>query len=130
MKRSIRTRLHEIIFEADTRGGKIFDITLIALILLSVAVIMAESVPSIRLRWGRELYAIEWVFTVLFTIEYITRIYTVRVKKTYIFSFYGLIDFLAILPTYLNMLLPGMHYLLIIRLILSLIHISEPTRPY
>jgi voltage-gated potassium channel len=117
MNSKFRKQLHEIIFEADTKAGRYFDIMLIALIVLSVITIMTESVPALRARWGKELYLIEWGFTIIFTVEYLIRIYVVRVKRIYLFSFYGIIDFLAILPTYLNLLMPGMHYLLMVRLI-------------
>ena len=112
-----RARLHKIIFEADTVGGKIFDVVLILLILLSVVVVLLDSVSSIHRSHGDLLYAIECVFTVLFTIEYIMRLSCVGLPGRYAVSFYGIIDLLAILPTYLAFLLPGSQYLLAIRLL-------------
>lgn len=114
-KPSWRHRLHEIIFEADTRAGRAFDIALIWCIVLSVGAVMLESIESIRLRYGSELLAIEWFFTVLFTIEYLLRLIAVRRPLSYALSFYGLVDLLAVLPTYLSLLIPGAQSLLVIR---------------
>ncbi len=96
-----REHLYEIIFEADTPAGKVFDICLLITILLSVLVIMLESVDSIESRYARQFNFAEWFFTILFTIEYGARIISARRPLRYIFSFYGLVDFLSILPTYL-----------------------------
>ena len=112
-----RSRLHEIVFESDTRAGRVFDITLIWLIVLSLIVIMLESVRSIRENYGEALLIVEWIFTILFTFEYLLRIFAVKKPLRYIFSFYGLVDFLAIAPTYVSLLFPGTHYLLIIRVL-------------
>ncbi len=97
---SRRERCYEIIFEADTAGGKLFDILLLIAIVLSVLVVMCESVDSVRQNHGRLLINFEWFFTLLFTIEYVVRIICTRRPLRYIFSFYGIVDFLAILPTY------------------------------
>lgn len=102
-----RRRLHEIIFEADTRAGKIFDVGLLLMILVSVAVVMLQSVSEFDDQWGRELAAIEWVITGLFTIEYVLRLLSVRKPSQYATSFFGVIDLLAILPTYVELLMPG-----------------------
>ncbi len=110
-------RLHEVIFEADTPAGKAFDIVLIWAILLSVAAVMLESVHSIRNLYGDALYAIEWFFTVLFTIEYILRLISVKRPTRYAASFFGIIDLLAILPTYASILVPGSQSLLTIRIL-------------
>lgn len=110
-----RARLHEIIFEADTPAGKIFDITLLVLIAVSVVTVSLESVASIRLRFGRELMLIEWVLTALFTLEYVLRLYSVHSPGRYARSFFGIVDLLAILPTYLSLLIPGAQSLLVIR---------------
>ncbi|MCW9706443.1 ion transporter [Fodinibius salsisoli] len=110
-------RLHEIIFEADTRSGKVFDVVLIASIILSVIVVMLDSIVSYRNAYGELLYELEWFFTILFTIEYIFRILTVEKKSGYIFSFYGLVDLFSILPTYVSLLLPGSQYFLVIRVL-------------
>ncbi|HRJ90154.1 MAG: ion transporter [Blastocatellia bacterium] len=112
-----RQRVYEVVFEAETRPGKLFDISLIVLILLSVAAVFLESVRSVREVYGPELYAAEWAFTVLFTIEYVLRLVSVRRPWRYVFSFYGLVDLLAILPTYLSLVFPGTQYLLSIRIL-------------
>ncbi len=115
-KKTFRYRLHEIIFEADTRAGKLFDIFLIISILLSVVAVMLDSIPQIRSGYGRYLLAVEWFFTILFTIEYGMRVISVKKPLSYIRSFYGIIDLLAILPTYFSLLIPGSQYFLVIRL--------------
>lgn len=112
-----RARLHEIIFEADTRAGRIFDIALIWLILLSVATVILESVSSVRAQHGKLLYALEWLFTLLFTVEYGLRLLSVRRPLRYATSFFGVVDLLAIIPTYLSIFLPGSQYLLVIRIL-------------
>ncbi len=112
-----RERWHTIIFEADTRPGRVFDIVLLALILLSVVVVSLESVSSIRAAWGFELRVVEWVLTALFTIEYIVRLVVVRKASSYAMSFYGVVDLLAVLPAYLSLALGGFHSLLVIRVI-------------
>jgi len=113
----IRERLYHIIFEAETPAGKAFDIVLIVSILLSVLAVMLDSVSSYRAAYGGWFYAAEWFFTILFTIEYVLRLATIRKPHVYAFSFYGIVDLLAILPTYLSLLLPGTQYLLTIRIL-------------
>ncbi len=98
---SWRERLYEIIFEADTPAGKLFDIFLLIAILLSVLVIMLESVESLESQFVFEFEFAEWFFTILFTIEYVSRILCARRPLRYIFSFYGIVDLLSIIPTYL-----------------------------
>jgi len=98
---SWRDRWHEVIFEADTPAGKLFDVILLIAILLSVLVVMCESVRSIREANSQLLIGAEWFFTVLFTVEYAARIACTRRPLRYVFSFYGVVDLLAILPTYL-----------------------------
>lgn len=110
-----RLRLHEIIFESDTSAGKAFDVALIWLILISVGLVIIDSVASLRSRFGRELYAAEWAFTLIFTAEYVLRLIAVRRPLGYAFSFFGLVDLLAIIPTYLSLLIPGAQSLLVIR---------------
>lgn len=110
-----RVRLHEIIFEADTPDGKTFDVVLIASIVLSVGAVLLESVDRIDQSHGELLRTIEWFFTILFTIEYILRLGCVTRPLAYARSFFGLVDLLAILPTYLSLVVPGSHYLLVIR---------------
>lgn len=96
-----RERWYEIIFEADTPAGKLFDVVLLIAILLSVLVVMCESVDSNRREYGKLLVGAEWFFTILFTVEYGVRIACARRPVRYIFSFYGVVDLLAILPTYI-----------------------------
>lgn len=112
-----RSKLHEVIFEADTLAGRAFDLILILSIVLSVLAVVLDSVESVHDRWGNALYLAEWAFTVLFTIEYVLRIVSVKQPTRYIFSFFGLVDLLAILPTYLSVIVPGSQYLLVIRLL-------------
>lgn len=110
-----RERLHEVIFEADTPGGKAFDVALLAAILLSVGAVLLESVAPIRAVWGRELRAVEWAFTLLFTVEYALRLMSVRRPAHYAGSFFGIVDLLAIVPTYLSLVIAGSQSLLVIR---------------
>jgi len=110
-------KLHEIIFEADTAAGKLFDIFLILTILLSVVAVMLDSVKSINGYYGNILYTAEWIFTILFTIEYFLRITAISKPWGYMRSFYGVVDLLAVLPTYLGVIFPGIHFLLVIRLL-------------
>ncbi|MFG0304821.1 MAG: ion transporter [Phycisphaerales bacterium JB040] len=111
----MRERLYHVIFEAETPAGRAFDIALLGVILLSIIAVMLESVREIAEGYGVWLRGAEWVFTGLFTLEYIVRIATVRRPWRYVFSFFGLVDLLSILPTYLSLLLPGTQSLLVIR---------------
>lgn len=110
-----RAKLHEVIYEADTRVGKIFDLILLVLILLSVIFVMLESVSWIDAKYHKLLYIGEWIITIFFTFEYIARIITVKKPKNYIFSFYGIIDLLSTIPLYLSFILVGSNYLLTVR---------------
>lgn len=112
----IRDKINDIIFGHDTSSSKLFDITLLWLILFSVIIVILESVPSLHARFLSTFYAIEWTITILFTIEYIARIWSTRTPFRYIFSFWGLVDLLSILPTYLELIDFGFHYLLAIRI--------------
>jgi voltage-gated potassium channel len=112
-----RTKIYEVIFEADTPSGKLFDVLLIVAILLSVTVVFLESIEVLKNDYGRIFYALEWGFTILFTIEYFLRIISVNKPLRYIFSFYGIIDFLSIAPTYLSLIIVGSQYLLAIRIL-------------
>lgn len=112
-----RGYLYEVIFEHDTPAGKWFDVILILSIALSVIAVMLDSVGSIRKEYGKLLYAIEWGFTILFTVEYVLRIVSIRRPIKYAISFFGIIDLLSIVPTYLNLLLPGSRYLLVLRVL-------------
>lgn len=114
-KNQWRYHLHEIIFEADTAAGRLFDVILLWMIVLSVFTVMLDSIESIQARWGTLLRAAEWGFTILFTIEYLLRIISVNKPSRYLFSFFGLVDFISIVPTYLSLLLPGGHYLMVVR---------------
>lgn len=110
-----KERIHEIIFEADTPLGKAFDIILMVLIVGSVIAVMLESVASINAKYGQLFFVLEWIFTIFFAIEYSLRIYCVYRPWKYIFSFYGIIDFLSIIPSILSIFIPGTQYLLTIR---------------
>ncbi len=112
-----RSKIHEIIFEADTPSGRRFDIVLIGCIVLSVAAVMLDSVQAIRLEWGLWLIYAEWIFTILFTIEYLLRLISVTRPVLYATSFFGIVDLLAILPTYISLVYPGGQFLLVIRLL-------------
>ena len=112
-----RHRAHEIIYEADTPAGKAFDVALIATILLSILVVMLESIAGIRQERGSILRSAEWVFTILFTIEYGLRLLCVGRPLHYARSFFGIVDLLAILPTYVSILIPGVQALLVIRVL-------------
>lgn len=102
-----RTKLHEIIYEADTREGKLFDIILLIVIIASILLVMLESVNSIDTEYHNLLYILEWIITILFSIEYIARVITVKKPWKYIFSFYGIIDFLSTIPMYLSFFIVG-----------------------
>jgi len=108
-------KLHEIIFEADTFAGKLFDVSLLVAIILSILAVMLESVPSIQAAYGEELRLSEWILTVIFTAEYLLRIASIGRPFKYILSFYGLVDLLSILPTYIGFFFAGYHQLSIIR---------------
>lgn len=110
-----RAKLHEIIFEANTPWGKAFDIILMIIIILSVLAVLLESVAGIRERYGTWLYTFEWIVTILFTIEYGLRLYSAGKTLRYATSFYGVIDLMAIIPTYLSAIVVGAQSLIVIR---------------
>ncbi|MDO3694866.1 ion transporter [Wenyingzhuangia sp. chi5] len=110
-----KKKLHEIIYEADTPAGKLFDVILLLLILISVLVVMLESVEHLQAVYGTYFQIIEWVITILFTIEYILRVSTVKSPLKYIFSAYGLIDLAATLPKYLGLFIGNTEALLVLR---------------
>ena len=112
-----RLRLYTVIFESDTRAGRTFDIALIGLILLSVAVVVADSMPRLQPRWHGTFIALEWVFTVLFTVEYVARLVCLRQPLRYALSFFGLVDLVALLPTYLALFFPELHVLIDVRVL-------------
>ena len=109
--------MHEVIFEADTRAGKLFDVILIWAVILSVIVVILDSVNSYQAKYGNILYALEWFFTIIFSIEYIFRLISVRRPMRYALSFFGIIDLLAIVPTYSSLLVPGVQFLLTVRIL-------------
>lgn len=113
----LKLKLYEIIFESDTPVGKAFDIGLLACIILSVAIVLLESVQQVKVSWGVWLVASEWIFTILFTIEYMARLWVVMNKRSYIFSFFGIVDLLSILPTYLGIFFAGAQSLMVIRIL-------------
>ena len=113
----LRRRLYTVIFEADTTAGRRFDIALVIIILLSIAVVIAESVPSIGRRYGETTNLLEWGFTLLFSAEYIARRLCVRHPLHYATSFFGVIDLLAVLPTYFALLMPEASVFLDIRIL-------------
>lgn len=112
-----RHRVHEIIFEADTPAGKLFDIVLIISILFSILAVMLDSVSSIRQTYGDLLTIIEWFFTLLFSLEYILRLLSIRHPLKYATSFYGIVDLISIVPTYFSLIFPSSKFLLVIRVL-------------
>ncbi len=112
---TLKDRIHEVIFESDTRAGKNFDIALLFTIVLSVMVVIVETIPAIHAKYHEIFTIAEWIFTILFTIEYLLRLYAVKKPIVYVFSFYGVVDLISILPTYLSLFYYGSQYLLVIR---------------
>jgi len=110
-----RDKLHDIIYEADTPAGKLFDIVLLIAILASIVLVMLESVKRYDARYHTFLDISEWIITILFTIEYVARIITVKRPLKYIFSFYGIVDFLSTIPKYLSIIFAGTHALVALR---------------
>jgi len=112
----LRKEAYHIIFESDTKGGRLFDIILLWLILLSVGVVIVESIPSYQANYFSFFYTLEWIFTLLFSVEYVLRVWSSPKPLKYIFSFWGLVDILSILPTYMDLFSPGYHYFLTVRI--------------
>ena len=110
-----RIKIHDIIFEADTPAGKWFDIILLILIIVSILVVMMETVEGIDAQYHREIITIEWILTIFFTIEYILRILAVKKPMKYVTSFYGIVDLLAVIPTYLSIFIVGSQGFIVIR---------------
>lgn len=110
-----KSKLHEVIYEADTPSGKLFDILLFVLIIISVILVMLESIDDFDARYHRTLLTLEWVVTIFFTIEYIARLISIKKPLKYVFSFYGIIDFLSTIPLYLSYILAGSQVLLAVR---------------
>lgn len=113
----MKQALHDIIFEAETKAGRAFDIALIVSIISSVVIVMLDSVAIFNAQYGSLFYALEWGFTGIFTLEYLLRLWLVQTPRKYALSFFGVIDLLALLPTYLSVLVPGSQFLLVIRLL-------------
>lgn len=112
----LREKVKEIIFGHHTKAGKLFDVILLWVILISVLIVILESIPSLHIGYFRYFFYIEWFITILFTLEYVIRIWSTKTPFRYIFSFWGLVDLLSILPTYLELINFGFHYLLAIRI--------------
>jgi hypothetical protein len=132
-----RRRMYDVIFEADTSAGRRFDIALVIAIMLSILVVVLDSVPNLHREHGTALHLLEWMFTLLFTVEYGARILAVQRPWRYATGFYGIIDLLAVLPTYFSLLVPGSAVLLDIRILRLLrvfrifkltLYIEETTR--
>jgi len=117
MPLTLREKIYHVIFGTDSKAGRRFDLLLIYAILLSVAAVMLDSVAAVNQRFGRELLFAEWLFTAIFTLEYVARIYSSPKPWRYVFSFYGVVDFLSILPTYLSLLFPEATYWMVVRLL-------------
>jgi len=113
----LRNRVHEIIFEADTPAGKLFDVVLILSIIGSVVIVLLDSVAALAAQFGQWFLLLEWSFTLLFTAEYLLRLSCIGRPSKYARSFYGVVDLLSILPSYVSLFLPGGKYLLIIRIL-------------
>jgi voltage-gated potassium channel len=121
-KDNVRNRLSKIVFESDTLAGRRFDKVLLVAIVLSIAVVVLASVDRFAVKYAGILSALEWLFTIAFTLEYLTRIYCAPNRRKYILSFFGLIDLLAIIPTYFALIFPELHSLIDVR-VLRLIRI-------
>lgn len=113
----LRWIIEEVIFGTDTKWGKGFDVVLLWAIIISLVAIMLESVPEFRVEHVELLQVIEWVFTIFFTVEYLLRVWVAEKPKAYVFSFFGVVDLLAVIPTYISLFVAGTHFLLVIRAI-------------
>ena len=114
---TLKEKIKIIIFGTDTKAGKLFDVVLIISIVLSIITVMLDSVVEYNQQYGHIFDIAEWTFTIMFTVEYLLRIYSIRRPLSYIFSFFGIIDLLAILPTYLSLFMPGTEVFAIIRVL-------------
>jgi voltage-gated potassium channel len=112
---SWRRRLHNVIYESNTTAGKIFDVALLLLIILSIIVVILDSVKSFNRQYAHLFFVLEWVFTFLFTLEYILRLVSIKKPWLYVFSFLGMIDLMAIVPSYLSFFIAGSQSLLVLR---------------
>ncbi len=114
-KSNWREDIHRIIYEADTPAGKLFDVVLLILILISILMVMLESVPNLGTKYKSFFNAIEWIITILFSIEYILRVITIKKPTAYIFSFFGIVDFVSTIPMYLSLFIMDVHNLMAVR---------------
>ena len=122
--KSVKQKLYDVIFKSDTPAGKLFDVALLILILLSVLTVMLESMASLQQKYRGLFLIAEWWYTILFTLELLLRIWVYPKRREYLFSFFGIVDFLAILPTYISLIVPGTQYLMVIR-VLRLLRIAR-----
>lgn len=113
----LKKKIYEIIFEAETKEGKLFDVVLLIAIIMSILAITLESIETLNMRFHSVFVFAEWFFTIIFTLEYLLRIYSIQKPLRYMTSFFGIIDLLAILPTYLEILIPGIHFVISIRVL-------------
>ena len=109
-------KIYEVIFGYESKAGRWFDILLMLLIIISVSAVLLDSIASVHAHYGELLYQFELIFTLLFTVEYVLRLYSTPDKRAYIFSFYGVVDLLSILPTYIALFYPSAVYLIVIRI--------------
>jgi voltage-gated potassium channel len=114
-KKDWRHRLHQVIYEADTPAGKLFDVILLILILISIMMVMLETVPSLDAKYHNLFVVTEWVITILFSLEYIARVISIKKPSAYIFSFYGIVDFVSTIPMYLTLFFIDVHNLMALR---------------
>lgn len=114
---SWKSKLYEIVFESDTPAGRAFDIVLLWAVLISVAAVCLDSVVAVREQYGDWLRILEWAFTLVFTLEYMARIFSAKDRWQYAFSFYGLVDLFSTIPTYLSIFIPGAHSFLVVRVL-------------
>ena len=121
---SFKQKLYDIIFKSDTPAGKLFDVALLVLILLSVLTVMLESMASLQQKYAALFRTAEWWYTIIFTLELILRIWVYPKRGQYFFSFFGIVDVLAILPTYISLIVPGTQYFMVIR-VLRLLRIGR-----
>ncbi|WP_345544415.1 ion transporter, partial [Streptomyces chitinivorans] len=119
-KVGLRTRLFQLIFESDTPAAKAFNVVLVILIFLSVGIVMLNSIAEYHQQYGNYFFYIEWFITVIFTVELALRIYCLDKPLLYLKSFYGVIDVLSVLPTWLVLLFPGAYTLIVVRLLRAL----------
>ena len=113
----LKKRIYEVIFEAETKEGKLFDVALLIFIILSVLAITLESIDSLSVKYRSFFVSAEWFFTSIFTAEYLLRIYSIQKPLKYMTSFFGIVDLVAILPTYLEILIPGSHFVISVRVL-------------